>query len=171
MSMVIVYYSIYGHTQHYAEAIANQLNCPIYSLEEAETINLSSFETLIFGSALYIGKIKGKKFLNKHIDKDLKIFTVGLSDPEETNYEEIIEVSVSSQVKDKAEFFHFYGGMDFQALSFIDRNLMRMIKKMQFDKVPKVERSDNFKKMMAHYYDKVDFYNESAIHSLIESVK
>lgn len=171
MKPVVIYYSKYGHTKQYAEAIARRLNCPMFSIETANNKDLTSFDTIIFGSALYAGKMKGKEFLDQTIDKNLVIFTVGLSEPEVTDYSEIMKMSLSPQAISKAKIYHYLGGMTFNQMSFMDRMLMRMMKKMKFDKTPVAEQSTNFRHMMDHYYEGFNYFEESAIDELVAEVE
>ena len=143
----------------------------MFSIETANNKDLTSFDTIIFGSALYAGKMKGKEFLDQTIDKNLVIFTVGLSDPEVTDYSEIMKMSLSTQAISKAKIYHFFGGMTINQMSFMDRMLMRMMKKMKFDKTLESDQSTNFKLMMKHYYEEFNYFEESAINELVAAME
>ncbi|MBG9979722.1 hypothetical protein HZY91_01670 [Facklamia sp. DSM 111018] len=170
MTKIVVYYSKYGYTEKYANWIADTLACPCVPLDQVSQIDFSKIKTLILGSSLYAGTMKGSKLLDEHLDKNLIAFSVGLRSPSEAYFTEIIENNFSKEVRDKVHFYQFQGGMNFKELSFIHRLLMRGIKKFTFDKVPVAERDEQFTKMLDCYYESFDFSDRSTIQPLIEQV-
>ena len=58
MSAVIIYDTKYGHTATYANWIADELHISKYRLDEIGALDLSTYDTIIFGGPIFNGRIK-----------------------------------------------------------------------------------------------------------------
>ena len=91
---LIVYSSPYGTTKKYAEWIAEELNGDIYLINNFNQNILNNYDTIIIGSGLYAGKIKGIDIIIKNYEtiktKKLLIFTCGLADYSKTEHKDAI---------------------------------------------------------------------------------
>ena len=61
--IAVIYKSKYGATKRYAGWIALKLNADLYELSDIRVKDLKEYETIIYGGPLYVGKIKGIKFI------------------------------------------------------------------------------------------------------------
>ena len=53
---VVVYTSKYGATEKYARWIGEELDCPVYSLDNFSKAQLDSFDNIIYGGGVQIGR-------------------------------------------------------------------------------------------------------------------
>lgn len=166
---LIIYNSKYGATKKYADALSRELNAPAVTTKEAN--NLESYDTLIFGGGLYAGGVSGIKLLTKNFeklkDKNIIVFTVGLSDPNQTDYTKLKDLLFTKEMQDKIKFFHLRGGMDYKNLSFIHNQMMKMMYKQTLKKENKDDQ-DNL--LIKTYGGNIDFFDENSISPILEIV-
>ncbi len=171
---IVLYSSRYGNTKRYAEAIAAKLHCPALDVKKGKW-TLSDYETIIFGGGIYAGGIRGASVLVKHFDrirdKRLFVFTVGIADPSDTNrFSPMLHKIFSPEMREKIQFYHFRGGMDYSKMGFRHRAMMWMLKSMLAKKPPS-QRTDEDEGILATYGGKVDFFDERKIAPLVETVR
>ena len=70
--------------------------------------------------------------VTKNPVKSLIVFTVGLANPETTDYTEILDKNIPSELKAKVKVFHLRGDMDYKELSLVHRGMMAMMKKNEY---------------------------------------
>jgi len=88
--ILVVYNSKYGHTEKYAQWLAEELNADICTGKKLNRNLLSDYSTILFGSSLYAGKNEAALLIAEHFeqikDKKVVLFTCGLADvSNETN--------------------------------------------------------------------------------------
>ena len=64
--VAVIYKSKYGSTKKYAGWIAIKLDADLYELSDVIDRDLQDYETIIYGSSLHAGKIKGLNFITKN---------------------------------------------------------------------------------------------------------
>ena len=165
--IAVVYKSKYGTTKRYAEWIAEALDGSLFEAADMSPSQLMEYDLVIYGGGLYASGIDGVRLVAKNPCKSLIVFTVGLADPEITDYTEILARSFapSSQVK----AFHLRGGIDYGELSLIHKGMMAMVKKAA-EKKPPDERTGDDRGVLETYGGKVDFTDKSTITPLVEYV-
>ncbi|MDL2311021.1 flavodoxin domain-containing protein, partial [Peptostreptococcaceae bacterium OttesenSCG-928-C18] len=129
------------------------------------------YDTVIYGGGLYASGIHGLKKLKNYKIENLIIFTVGLSNPETTDYTEIITLNKRYIHSENIKFFHLRGEIDYSNLNFIDRLLMAMVKKVRIDKKKKTELTEEEKYMLDTYNKCVNFTNKESITPIINYIK
>ncbi|MGM0214721.1 flavodoxin domain-containing protein [Enterococcus sp. AZ109] len=164
----VIYGSHYGTTKQYAEWIAESLEVPVFEASKVSKKQLQEFEMIIFGGGLYASGIKGFKLLKEHSGKNLVLFTVGLADPQTTDYRPILTQNLSQQQLQNAKIFHLRGGIDYGQLSKIHRGMMAFKKK---DAEKKREPSEEDRQFLATYNQQIDFTHRQAIEPLVDHVK
>ena len=86
----IIYKSKHGYTQKIAEYLSKQLNADLFSTKEINKLDISKYDSFIFGCSIYCGMMGGKKELSKLYpeikDKKIALFTVGLTEPDDKEY-------------------------------------------------------------------------------------
>jgi menaquinone-dependent protoporphyrinogen IX oxidase len=175
---LVIYFSKYGTTKRYAEWIAEELNADICTVKEIKPQRLPDYDTIIFGSALRAGTIKGINILIKNHeilkDKKLVFYTCGLTDY--TLSENIASIVkrlkqvIPSDICKHIQFYHLRGGINYQRLNLIDKVLMRILKKQVEKKEPSTLTQEN-KEFIATYGQKVDFTDKTTIKGLVEYCK
>ena len=173
MKTLIVYGSHYGSTKRYAEHLAEMTGIETVDYKDAKKIN--DYDKLIYLGALYAGGVLGlKKTVGKMADnQELIILTVGVTDPNETEYFNEIKKSIKSKIPaslyNEEKIFHLRGAIDYSQLDMKHRLMMSMFHKM-VQKMPKAQRTADAKAMLETYDQKADFVDFSALEHIINKL-
>lgn len=139
MKGIILYKSKYGSTKKYAEWLALETNFDVCDVEEAKIEKVEKYDVVILGGGIYASGIAGLKFLKKNIhrlsNKKIIIFCDGASPFDEKALSEIKKHNMSGDLEN-IPLFYCRGGFDMQSMSFVDRNLCKMLKKVVAKKDP-----------------------------------
>lgn len=166
--IAVVYSSKYGTTQQYAKWLSEALECDIFDVREVSAAKIDQYNCIIFGTALHAGGMRKISAILKMKPKKLIIFTVGLANPETTDYSKIISKNVPEVVQKDCKIFHLRGGIDYRKLSFVDRIMMAMMKrgiKKQADKQTAEE-----KLFLETYGQKIDFSDKRTLKPIVDYV-
>lgn len=170
-NIAVIYKSNYGTTKQYATWIAEELGADLLERREAEPAKLQQYDCIIYGGGLYAGGISGIDLVTKNPCKRLIVFTVGLADPTITDYTEILDKSLPSELRNSAKIFHLRGGIDYKKLGVVHRGMMALMKKMTIGKKTDDELSGDERIFVDTYGNKVDFTNRQAIQPIIDYVR
>jgi len=168
--IAVIYKSKYGTTKRYAQWIAEALNAPLFESASIKQSQLNDYDVVIYGGGLYASGIDGVKLVKDGFSKSLVIFTVGLADPQTTDYTPILQENFSPEQLSKIKVFHFRGGVDYNKLSIVHKGMMALVKKAA-DKVPPDKRTSEDIGIIETYGKKVDFTDKTAIEPLVEYVR
>lgn len=139
MNGVILYQSKYGATRKYAQWLFAATNFDLLEMKQAKGKDLSRYEVIVFGGGIYASGIAGLNALKKQLahlsPQKVVIFCVGASPYDEQALAAIKEHNMDGPLKD-LPLFYCRGGWDMPAMSFIDRNLCKMLKKATAKKDP-----------------------------------
>lgn len=170
-NLVVIYKSKTGFTEKYASWIAEELNCEKYPLENANMVDLSSYDVIIFGGGVRAGKIGGIKFLNKTRmslpNKRLVIFATGATPSDETVVIERVRnliVPRNSQIP----FFYFQSGFNYERMKGFDKLIMTTVR----DVMRRIKEKDgNQDPMIAAMKNSYDHSSRESIEPLVNYVK
>jgi len=168
--ILVVYKSKYGSTRKYAEWIASELNADIFEAQTCNTKLLSQYDVVIYGGGLYAGGIAGVKLVVNNPCKTLIVVTVGLADPNSTDYSAIINKNFTPELLAKTKFFHLRGGIDYKKLSPVHKVMMAMMKGM-IQRKPESEREADDIEFLNTYNTKVNFEDKRTINPVVDYVK
>ncbi len=87
---LVIYSSKYGTTKQYAEWIAHELGAQAVPAGNVKPESLLEYDTVVYGGGLYAGGIAGVELVARNPCKKLVLFTVGLADPNTTDYSAIL---------------------------------------------------------------------------------
>lgn len=139
MKGIVIYKSKYGATKRYAQWIAEETGFDCVDVEHAKIDEIQKYDTVVFGGGLYAQGIAGLSFLKKHIDalkdKKLYVFCDGASPVEEGAISFIFDQNMKDYLK-QLPFFYFRGAWDMPNMTFMDRNLCKMLQKKVGKKDP-----------------------------------
>jgi flavodoxin len=175
---LIIYFSEYGTTKRYAEWIAEELNGDIYSINKFKPNILNNYDTIIIGSGLYAGKIKGIDIIIKNYEvlknKKLVIFTCGLADYSKVeNINEIynkLEKELSEKIIKNIKIFYLRGGINYKNLTLKHKIMMWIKKRMILIKgINKL--NDKEKRIIDTYGKEFSFVNKNKINELLDYCK
>ncbi|MBD3299749.1 MAG: hypothetical protein GF347_00160 [Candidatus Moranbacteria bacterium] len=138
MKNLIIYRSVYGSTKEYAQWIADAIGADIFSLEEAENVDLNNYENIVLGCGVYAGKIKIKKWIVSNWDKlksknKVVLFTTSGSPAEEIKKEKMIERNLPKEILAKIRYFPLGGRMVIEDLNFFHKLIIKLLAKMTKD--------------------------------------
>ena len=170
----VVYCGRYGSTRRYAEWIAKRCGAVLIPLEQVTIDDLKIFKTVIYGGAVYTGKIMGIAFIKANLDFFRKIrlvvYTVGLTQPgDELAFAQVLDRNFTPEEHEGIRFFHFPGALDYSKMNGVERIMMRMLKR-SIEKKRKELRSRFEESIVQSFGGKVDFTNESYIDPLVKYI-
>jgi menaquinone-dependent protoporphyrinogen IX oxidase len=169
MKTAVIYASKYGTTRQYATWIAEELRAELLEAGLISPSKLREFDCVVYGGGLYAGGILGVNRVAKNPRKNLVVFTVGLADPQNTDYNHILKKSFPQNVVQPLKVFHLRGGIDYKKLGIIHRGMMAMMKKT-VSKKSDTDRTSEDEIFLETYGGKVDFTDRSTITPLVEYV-
>lgn len=171
--IAVIYKSKYGATKRYAGWIALKLDADLYEVSDIRRKDLKAYDTIIYGGPLYIGKIKGIKFIINNYeyikDKKLSVFMVGMREFDEDYINSILEDNIPKQVINNIKTFYFRGKMNYQELSLKYKILMTGLRVSISNK--KQSDISNDEKMILEVIDKpIDYIDKKSIDILLNNV-
>ena len=173
--ILVVYNSNYGHTQKYAQWLAEELNADICESKNLKSKMFSDYSTVLFGSSLYAGKNKAALLLVKHFtqikDKKVALFTCGLADVSNksniTGINKALDKVITPEIRKKIRIFHVRGGIDYDNLSFLHKTMMKMLHSQILKKSEK-EQTDEDREFLVAYGQKIDFSDKKMLEPIIQ---
>lgn len=151
MKTIVLYESGTGFTAQYADWIAKTLDCNCLPLKEFSA-KKETYDRIVFGGWVFGSNIMGLDKLQKLGLKPAAVFAVGAS----PNNDEICQ-QISSQNKLKElPFFYFQGGFRFEKLSFIQRSMLKMVKKSVDKKEDKTPQDIFMSQVLGTSFDACD---------------
>jgi len=124
---------------------------------------------MLYGGGLYAGGIAGIKLVTRNPCKNLVVFTVGLADPDATDYSAIINQNIPPELLTKTKVFHFRGGIDYKQLGPVHKVMMAMMKNM-IQKKSDSERNAEDKEFLKTYDSQVNFSDRQTMEPLVAYV-
>jgi menaquinone-dependent protoporphyrinogen IX oxidase len=170
MKTLIIYGSQYGSAKRYAERLSELMGIEAVDYKKAKGIE--GFDRIIFMGGLYAGGVLGlKKTVGKMADnQELIIVTVGVTDPNETEYfREIrknIKAKIPANLYNEEKIFHLRGAIEYSRLGLKHRFMMSMFHKMVL-KMSESQRTADAKAMLETYGKQVDFVDFSALEQIV----
>jgi menaquinone-dependent protoporphyrinogen IX oxidase len=176
--VLVIYFSKYGFTKKYAEWIATALNGDIYDIKNIKQSILNNYDTIILGSALYAGKIKGIDIIINNYEgiknRRLVLFTCGLA-----NYNKIenintvnkrLEKIIPENIKSAIKVFCLQGGIDYKKLNLKHKIMMGLLKMIILKKgIRNLNEED--KEFIETYGQTLDFTNKGNVEDIIKYCK
>lgn len=171
----VIYKTKYGSTKKYAEWIAQNLSCDIFDAREVKVNDLLKYDVIIFGGGLYASGIIGIQTITKNYsklkDKEIIIFTCGITNPEDKEQFELVLIrNLTEEMRKNCQIYHFRGAIDYQKLKLFHKAIIAMLAKM-VKKIDDDKKTDKDKLMLEIYGKHVDFTDENYIKPLIEYVR
>lgn len=171
--IAVIYKSKYGSTKRYAGWIALKLDADLYEVSDIRGKDLKDYDTIIYGGPLYIGKIKGIKFLINNYesikDKQVFVFMVGMKCFDETYIKSTLENNIPKEILNKINSFSFKGKMNYKELTFKDKILINGLKLSILNKKQSDISYDD--KIILEIMDKpIDYIDKKSIDILLNNI-
>ena len=169
---LIIYAGKYGTTERYANWISEKTGADIYPLYQVTPRMLKRYDTIVYGSAVYGGKILGLSFLKKHLDELKKhrliLFTVGLTMPgDEEAFRYMLDRNLDLNQQAGIRTYHFLGAVRFKQLNPKEKMMMWLLKTAI---LKKASRSQVEADLLESYNGELDYANEMYVDDLAKEV-
>lgn len=156
--ILLVYQSKTGFTQKYAELAAGKTGCALLCLREATWKKLSEYETVVFGSRAWAGRIDGysklKKLLQKVGVRRHALFVTGATPLEaQETVESFWRQNLTEDELTSLPHFYLPSGLCYEKMGFADRFLMKMAASMMKKKSGKTPEEQAFESAISSSYD------------------
>lgn len=155
MNTIIIYNSQTGFTKQYAQWIAEDLKCDSVSFERREQINLSDYDTIVFGSWCHAGRIKKLNWvfdeLKKDANKNYVVFAVGASPADNPELEKTMEMNIPKNSIVKG--FYFQGGLNYEKMNLSSRLMMKAFSSILKRKKDQTDDEKIMAEMVSKSYD------------------
>ena len=172
MKTIVIYNSQTGFTKRYAEWIAEATKADCLELSAAKKKDLTTYETIIFGSWACAGSISKiswfKGNIDKWADKKLIAFCVGGSPIDNPEIEQAFKQIFNQSALEKVSVFYCPGGFNYDKMSASSKLMMKMFIKMLKAKKDKTEAEQEMVKMISQSYDISD---KKYIQPILECLK
>ena len=164
--IAIIYKSKSGYTKKYADWLAEKTGGDVFC-GNVKIADLMKYDTIIYGGGLYAGKINGVKLITKNFEtlkgKKIIVFCVCLSALTQNIIDQIRKGNFTDDMD--IQFFMLRGGFDFAKCTFIDKILMRILRKMIQSKK---ELTNDDKGMLASFDKPLDLTNSKNLSPILD---
>lgn len=169
---LIIYAGKYGTTEKYAQWIAEKIDADIYPVYRVKSAVLKRYDRIIYGGAVYNGRIQGLSFLKKHQDelkkKQMVLFTVGLTMPnDEVAFHQMLDRNLDAAMQDGIKTYHFLGAVDFKKLNPREKISMWLLKQSI---LKKAKRSPIEADLVEYYNGKLDYSNKKYVEDFVREI-
>lgn len=152
MKTIIVYESKTGFTERYARWAAEKLGCECILLKNASKEKLAGYDRVIFGGWIMANMISGLPKLREMGVVPAVVFAVGASPA----FEEVLTQIREQNQLGETPFFYFEGGVDFNKLGFVQRMMLKTMKKMTEKKKDMTRQEAAIVQLLAGNFDHTD---------------
>lgn len=171
--IAVIYKSKYGATKRYAGWISLKLDADLYEVSDIVKKDLKAYDTIIYGGPLYIGKIKGIKFITNNYEyikeKNVCVFMVGMREFNDEYINFTLENNIPKEITDNIKIFYFRGKMNYQELSLKDKILMTGLR-VSISNKKQSDISDDEKMILEVINKPIDYIDKKSIDILLNNV-
>lgn len=173
MNGVILYQSKYGATRKYASWLSEETGFPTVETKKAKIGQIEKFDTIVLGGGVYASGVAGLSFLKKNMDalkgKKLLVFFVGASPYDEKDFRAVVQHNMKESLSG-IPCFYCRGAFDMDAMTVIDRNLCKMLRKAVAKKKP--EELENWEKALMEAGDGCcDWTDKAYLEPILNSIR
>jgi len=174
---LVLYTTKHGATQRYAQRIGIPLDALVKDAAYAKLENAKTYDAIVLGCPVYMGKIKGLDFFADHAqelsDKRLVLFTCGLHDPAQEDVRHKLEEQLKEKLGDALlhiAVFHLRGSIRWQSLGLVERLMMKALV-ADLKKKPEEQRSETERLLIETEGGALDFSDEADIASIVHAAR
>ncbi|MBK0347729.1 hypothetical protein JDW15_03615 [Aerococcaceae bacterium zg-ZJ1578] len=174
MEKIVIHSTKYGSTEKYANRIAKQIQCPVVKGDKVSVEDLKDYDIIILGSCLLEGKLANaslyQQWITAYPDKHWLIFTVGLSNPKLTDFQQILSTEFDKEICQKVSFYHYRGTIQYKRMQLMG-NLANRAVMGRMASIDTVKLKEEDKALLQKYGTNYDLADENKISYLIETVQ
>lgn len=134
MKAIIIYRSETGFTQQYALWLGAELGCEAVAWKDRRGVDLSAYDTVIYGGWFHAGGIRGLKWFEGQLpliqSKRRAVFAVGACPADDPGVETALSANLPGPKWDGVARFYLRGGLCYEKMGFPDRILMAGFRQM-----------------------------------------
>jgi len=169
MKNIVLYKSKYGNTFQYATWIAEELDWEMRDFSKFEKAEIKNYDTIIFGSGVYIGRMNNiKKVLEWFKEKPIIIFACGGNNNVE---KDINDIKINNFSEDQLAFHTFFylpGGVDFSKVKGTIKIGINIFIKIVENKKNKKEYEEA---ILKNYYHPTNYVDKKHIQAIVSYAK
>lgn len=169
MKNIVLYKSKYGNTFQYATWIAEELGWEIRDFSKFEKAEIKNYDTIIFGSGVYVGKMNEiKKVLEWFKEKPIIIFACGGNNNVE---KDINAIKINNFSEDQLifhTFFYLPGGIDFSKMKGVSKMMLNIFIKLMERKKSKTKEVEV---IIESYYHPKNYVDKKHIQAIVSYAK
>lgn len=169
--IAVTYQGHYGTTKQYAMWLAEELGAELFERNIFPVKNINDYDLIIHGGGIYAGGVLGTNLLRRFPKQRYVLFTVGLADPQTTDYTQILNRNLPKQIRQRTEVFHLRGGINYPQLNWHHSMMMKLMKKMNFDRKQYQDLSSEERQFVDTYGKQVNFTNRQSLEPLVKFVQ
>lgn len=176
MDTIIIYNSKTGYTKSYAEMLSKTLVAEVLEMKALKSVNLSDYDTILYGAGVMAGNINGLKKMIKQFKmttgKNIVLFAVGANAPSKKNLEDLMEKNLKVNGIEYP-LFYLQGGFDPEKLSTVYRVMLNKISKrikVKEEKNP-LSLSDEDREFLEFFNGVHDYIRVENIDEIVEYVQ
>ncbi len=172
---IVIYKSKYGTTQAYAKKIARELDTEAILVEQLKEFHrIGEYENVVLCLPIYNGGLAGINTIKARYymiaEKNITLLMVGMSDPQdEGSIYQVINHSLTDNMKRKFAIYYAQGKVRYNGMMLQDKFSWNSWMK-QLQKQASENMNDTQKEMLKHAKDRLDFYDEAQLESLLAHV-
>lgn len=163
MRSLVIYESNTGFTKQYAQWIAQALRCECAALKTVSPQRLTGVDSVIFGGWIMGNTIMGLDRVRKLAVQPAAVFAVGCSQ----SRDEVVEAIRTQNQLGDTPLFYMEGGFRFEELGFVQRTMLKMVKKAAAKKEHPSAQDREMAEVLGTSFDHSD---QSAIRPLVEFI-
>lgn len=156
--LIIIYKSVTGFTEAYAQKLSRELGCALIPLDKAQAEQLKGFDAIVFGSRLHAGMLDGLKQANELFclsgAKKLFLFATGASpDSAKDTIEQMWHNNLAPLGLESVPHFYLPGGLNYERMPLGDKLMMKVFRFMMKRKKPENEYEQELSQAIGRSYD------------------
>lgn len=157
MKTAIIYVSQTGFTKQYAEWLAEEVMGDCIAFAEAEKMDFSAYDAVVFGSWCHAGMVRKlgwfKEKLPRWTDKKTVVFAVGAMPAESPEIQKALRNNFTEEEWKQLSVFYCPGGLRYENMKLGSKMMMKMFAKMMAGKKDKTEEEKAMAEMIGKSYD------------------
>ena len=155
--ILLICKSTTGFTRRYADWIAAETGCHVIDFRAANPKTLAGFDTILFGSRLFAGKIDGLDKIRPMIAASGARFILFATGATPNAAEDIINAmwrtNLSPDELRTVPHFYMQAGMNFAKMPFIERMMMKLATLIMARKKEKTAEEQGFADALSRSFD------------------
>lgn len=155
MNKIVIYKSKTGFAKKYAKWISETLSCDMISLDDLNKADIQDYDIVIYGAGIMAGKLYQLDKVSQIIDKNQKLYVYACGSIDKDAKDIILKIKdncVSTLGRD-VPFYYFQAGLNYEAMGFIYKCMLRTMYKSLLKKKEKTVEEEEMMKGMKESYD------------------